>query len=307
MRRLIALLTALALTLSLVGCMAASQAEARAENSYALYFREKDLSTVRGGDAIRTESIQLDGSEEMGTQQLAEALLSRLLSGPTDETLENPIPEGTQMLSCMIRGARAMVDFSSAYGTLSGVALTLADYCTTLTLTQIPGISSVSITVRGQQLAYRDKQTFTRSDALLTSLEDVVARLDVKLYFLDTSGALTAEPRKLELYEGDSSVKVLLAALQAGPQDETLRSALPEGFSVQSIWSEDDTCYVNLPSSAESSLPDGEAVTAALTALAESLGSLENIHQVHYLVDGEAAERYAGAAIGEDFLPEAAG
>ena len=46
-----------------------------------------------------------------------------------------------------IRGSHAKVDLSAAYRSLSGIDLTLADYCVTLTLTQISAIRSVSIPV----------------------------------------------------------------------------------------------------------------------------------------------------------------
>ena len=82
-------------------------------------------------------------------------------------------------------GAYAKVDLSSNYRSLSGVALTLADYAITLTLTQLPQIAIVSITVRGQDLAYRDTQTFTARDVLLSSNEDVIGTVPATLYFLD--------------------------------------------------------------------------------------------------------------------------
>ena len=39
------------------------------------------------------------------------------------------------------------VDFSSTYGTLSGIDLTLADYSVVLTLTQLEEVETVMITV----------------------------------------------------------------------------------------------------------------------------------------------------------------
>ena len=42
------------------------------------------------------------------------------------------------------------VDFSSTYGTLSGIDLTLADYSVVLTLTQLEEVETVMITVGGE-------------------------------------------------------------------------------------------------------------------------------------------------------------
>lgn len=84
------------------------------------------------------------------TRELAEYLVTELLAGPEDAALTSAIPEETTLLSLELDGTRAKVDLSSRYRLLSGVALALADYAITLTLTQLPEISAVSVTVRGQ-------------------------------------------------------------------------------------------------------------------------------------------------------------
>ena len=108
-------------------------------------------------------------------------LMQELLAGPQDETLRSTIPAGTALLSLDMEGSRALVDLSTPYGTLSGVALTLADQAITLTLTQLPDIMSVKITVRGRELAYREKQVFAARDVLLAPEGDVVSTVDVML------------------------------------------------------------------------------------------------------------------------------
>ena len=187
MRKLVSLLLCAAALLS--GC--ARGGESQQGTAYSLYFLEADLESVPGGDALRAETVYLE--EDLGTTALAEALVERLLEGPSDATLENPIPAGTSLLSLELNGAYAKVDLSSNYRSLSGVALTLADYAITLTLTQLPQIAIVSITVRGQDLAYRDTQTFTARDVLLSSNEDVIGTVPATLYFLDEEGRLTPE------------------------------------------------------------------------------------------------------------------
>lgn len=126
--------------LLLFGCASGGE-----ETGKLLYFQERDLRAAAGGGALRTETIQV---EETETQAVAEALVEALLRGPLDETLKSPIPKGTALLSLELQGSRAVVDFSAPYGTLSGVALTLADQAVALTLTQLPDILSVQITVR---------------------------------------------------------------------------------------------------------------------------------------------------------------
>lgn len=296
MRKLVSLLLCAAALLS--GC--ARGGESQQGTAYSLYFLEADLESVPGGDALRAETVYLE--EDLGTTALAEALVERLLEGPSDATLENPIPAGTSLLSLELNGAYAKVDLSSNYRSLSGVALTLADYAITLTLTQLPQIAIVSITVRGQDLAYRDTQTFTARDVLLSSNEDVIGTVPATLYFLDEEGRLTPEERTLDLYEGDTQVSAVARALELGPENRSLRLVQPEEFQVKSVWLEEDVCYVNLSSSQLETLPEETDMPMILQALALSLCSLDTVSEVRFLVDGDFAAEYGGASIAAPYI-----
>lgn len=270
-----------------------------AENAFQLYFREDDLTASSGGDVFQTETVCLE--EGLDTEETVAALLAKLLAGPEDELLRSALPAGTTLLSSQVEGQRAIVDFSAAYGTFSGVRLTMADYAVTLTLTQLPEISSVKITVRGQELAYRDKQVFTARDVLLSSEEDVVSTVEAALYFLDEGGSLVEEWHTLELYEGDTQVTAVVRALENAPETKGLSVALPEGFRTRSIWQEEDTCYVNLSSTLLGSLGSNVPLETALGALSRSLCSLDAVSEVRFLVDGEFEERYGDVDISEPY------
>lgn len=254
--------------------------------AYLLYFQEADLSFSAGEGAFRTENVYLFDDETRTSRQLAEALMGELLKGPSDETLKSPLPAGTSLLSLQLAGDRATVDLSAAYDTLSGVALTLADSAIAMTLSQVPEISSVQITVRGRELAYRERQVLNIREVLLTPEEDVVSTVDARLYFLNQEGRLIPEARTLELYEGDTQVSAVAAALESGPENRELLSPLPEGFQVKSVWLEEDVCYVNLSSALLEGLEEN-AVGIALQALENSLLSLEGVEEARFLVDGE--------------------
>lgn len=276
-------------------CSACAPAERETpENRYQLYFRGSDLTASSGGDVFETEPMDLP--EGLDAQSAAEALLEGLLAGPRSELLRSTLPAGAALLSTKVEGSRALVDFSAAYSTLSGVRLTLADYAVTLTLTQLPEITSVKITVQGQELAYRDKQVFTARDVLLSSEEDVVGTVEASLYFLSEAGELTEERRTLDLYEGDTQTAAVIRALEGAPETKGLITALPEGFRVRSVWQEEDMCYVNLSSALLEGL--GEAsVDTALRSLSESLCSLDTVEEVRFLVDGEFDEQYGGGEL----------
>lgn len=279
------------------GC--AYAALANQPNSYVLYFREADLKMAVGSDALRAETVQLEEVPET-VDELAELLLQRLLEGPEDETLRNTIPAGTTLLSLDVEMGQAAVDLSAPYATLSGVALTLADYAITMTLTQLDEISSVKITVLGQELAYREKQVFQTRDVLLSPKEDVVGNIQVRLYFPDAEGILQPEERTLDLFEGDTQVNVVTRALELGPETKGLSPIFPEGFRVRNLWVEETVCYVNFSSVLLGYLV--EENEQVLESLCRSLCSLESVGEVRFLVDGESCEDYQGIPLGTPYV-----
>lgn len=280
MKRRLCLL--LALLLLLPGC----RREEPARTAYALYFQEADLTYSAGESPFRTETVYLYDAETDSAPRLAEALISELLKGPADETLKSTLPAGTTLLSLEIEGDRARVDLSPSYESLSGVALTRADSAIAMTLSQVPEVSSVQITVRGRELAYREQPVLNLRDILLTPEEDVISTVEARLYFLNQEGRLTAAEQILDLYEGDTQVSAVAKALEGRPEGRDLLSPLPEGFQVKSVWLEEDICYVNLSSALLEGLGES-ALQTALRALEDSLSSLEAVEEVRFLVDGE--------------------
>ncbi len=280
MKRRLCLL--LGLLLLLPGC----RREEPARTAYALYFQEADLTYSAGESPFRTETVYLYDAETDSAPRLAEALISELLKGPADETLKSTLPAGTTLLSLEIEGDRARVDLSPSYESLSGVALTLADSAIAMTLSQVPEVSSVQITVRGRELAYREQPVLNLRDILLTPEEDVISTVEARLYFLNQEGRLTAAEQILDLYEGDTQVSAVAKALEGRPEGRDLLSPLPEGFQVKSVWLEEDICYVTLSSALLEGLGES-ALQTALRALEDSLSSLEAVEEVRFLVDGE--------------------
>ena len=219
-------------------------------------------------------------------------LVAELLKGPADPTLKSPFPKGTALLSAEQKGTELRMDLSAAYSTLSGVGLSLADYAITLTLTQLPDVARVRITVAGRELDYRSRQVFLARDILTVPKEDVVGTVDASLYFVNGDGALTAEARTLNLYEGDTQVSAVVRALENGPETKGLSTVLPEGFKVRKVWLEEEICYVSLSSALLEGQPEPETLSQAVLALEQSLLSLESVEEVRFLVDGELADTY---------------
>ena len=288
------ILALLAALVAFASC--AKSAQEDEESGYALYFLS-DLDASGGGDAIAASSVRFTPDETMSTEDCVRALMELLLAGPDEAALHSPIPEGTALRSLKVSGRRAEIDLSAQYARLSGIDLSLADYCITLTLSQLPNVNAVSITANGSELPYRKTQVLLSADTLLSSRESGLRPITVQLYFLDSeTGELRAEQQTLALYEGQTRVNALLEALAQGPEDDSLISLLPEDFSVVSSRIENGVCYLSIP--ANVSLPEDEGTRALLFgSLEKSILSLSGVDEVQILIEGESG---VGPAVAMD-------
>ena len=182
MRRRLSLTAALVLLLSLLCACAAQHAQEMDENGYELYFLS-DPNSAGGGDAIRTQEKRLTLDGAMETEDCVRALMEALLAGPDEPSLSSPIPEGTALKSLKVSGRRAQIDLSAQYARLTGIDLSLADYCITLTLTQLPNVNAVSITADGRELPYRETQVRSRRIRCFSSRESGLRPITVSLLF----------------------------------------------------------------------------------------------------------------------------
>lgn len=217
----------LCLALLLTGCAASRRTPKQT-------FRIYGLSGAPGGDAISAVDVDWSERKSLTVDQQAQAALEQLLGACTEPGYRTPIPQGVTLRSCQLTGGMALVDFSQGYEQLSGIDLTIADYCVTLTLSQLPGISVVRITV-----------------------------------------------------------EAIMSALMEGPQTESLSPLLPEGFQMLTVRVESGTCYLNLPRSDVSLLPEGlETQQLLVRGLVNSLCSANGVDRVQLLLDGQVAASF---------------
>ena len=277
---------ALALMLALTAC-GISQAPQEEETGYLLYYLAEN-EDARGGDLIRGSYEDLPVAEDASVEAKAKAVVRQLIAGSSDGSLRSPFPEDVRLLSLSIQDRRATVDLSSGFSQLSGVELAMADYCLTLSLTGLEGISAVAVTSQGRAVGQQPKQLFYERDVLLSNMGDVLQTVEVTLYFLNSEGALEGEQRTLEIYEGQTLAENLVSALLAGPENRELTAVIPEDFMINSIRVDEGVCYVNISQESLASLPQEEASQKLiLWSLADSLYSVETINELRLVSDGE--------------------
>ncbi|WP_297212297.1 GerMN domain-containing protein [uncultured Flavonifractor sp.] len=158
----ISILILTGMLLSLMGCTPET-GEPSEPGDYRIYYSA--LEDRYAAMAVGYEAWTLPE----GTRPLP-GLLKALLRGPSGQELTSPFPDGVRLLNWeLLEEGCLHLDLSEQYGSLTGVELTVADACLTLTLCQVPGVESVYVTVEGEEIPYRPIQQLTLADVLLST------------------------------------------------------------------------------------------------------------------------------------------
>lgn len=292
MRGKTAALIGLILALIILSCCEADQEET---DGPVLWFAGDVSNWNEASGAV--ESTPYTGELEV------EPLLAALLAGPGRESgLKSPFPAGTALLDWSLSDGLLSLDLSEPYGTLEGLDLTLADYCLTLTLTQIERVERLAVTVEGKPLKGCYWDQMDASQALLSGAEERPVEVSADLYFPRAAGrGLGVESRTFQIAEGDVLAEQVMLALLNGPEDQELSTAIPEGTDLRSMRLEDGVCYVDLSQELLDGLPQSEELqTLLIYSIVDTLGNLTTVDSVCLQVEGETLSR-----LGEVELPPA--
>lgn len=130
-----------------------------------IYFKNIETNT------LVPESICIDVKELSENPYIK--LLTLLASGPSNDKLESPLPEGTTINNAYLKGNTVYVDFSKEFINNSPTGIEeegLLVYSIVNTLTELNEVSSVKILINGEEnLAFSDnainfKEEFVRND-----------------------------------------------------------------------------------------------------------------------------------------------
>lgn len=280
MRRGLGLLLALALLLS--GC----GGQETAEQGPLLYYAVQD-SGEYAASALQGE-VWAEGPEA----PTVEDYVNKLLEPPQDPRLRTIFPQGLKLLSWQLEEGVLTLDVSEEYSELTGIALTLANGCLTLTLTQLEGVEQVAVMVEGQPLP-EGGDPLSAGDLLLTGEAADPVTLGFQLYFpLSDGSGLGTEYRQAELSGARLSdqINVVLLLLVQGPGDSEEMAASFDGLESQ-LDSQlvDGVCLLTLTEGwAQVLAGDG----LALQALVNSLCELDGVTALAF--DGAGAADLSG-------------
>lgn len=258
--------------------------------AYRLYFASRDDQIE---SAVGSESCDLP---ETGDQ--VEEMMDLLLAGPTSKDLVSPFPEGVALKNWSLEDGVLKLNLSEQYNRLAGIGLTIADYCITLTMCQLPRINTVIISVEGELISFRDHQTLRVSDVLLSASDEEDGNITVTLYFPREDGkSLGSEQRNLAVGKGVTTSAAVVSALLAGPTEKGLVSLMPKDTGLLDVRLENGVCYVNFSAAfTASALKDDSQGALLLYSVVNTLGSLSGVEKVQLLVEGETIPSFGGVS-----------
>ncbi|MBP3304341.1 MAG: GerMN domain-containing protein [Oscillospiraceae bacterium] len=154
MKRMIAAFLLLALLTGLTAC---ANKKDSIQEPVAFYYRRADITYGSSDSVILSEFA--DAADCNGDTTL---LLKQYLKGPQSETLAQTFPVGTTVLSLTVEENTADILLSSQFARLSGIDLTIACACLTLTALKLTGTETVVIhahhnTLNGMEQIVMDK------------------------------------------------------------------------------------------------------------------------------------------------------
>lgn len=281
-RRLFLLLTALGIICMAAGC--GEKEQGVQEGTISVYYINKAETRITPVAHV------LEAQDAAG--QVEEAV-NFLMENPVELSLRTAV-NGYSIKGWELQESLLVLDVSGEYRNITPTTEVLVRAAIVRTMTQIPGVEHVAMTVEGEAL----------TDALGAPVGPMAADLFIDnagneinayekvwltLYFANETGDKLVPTSVRKVYNSNISLeKLVVESLIAGPEadSEGVFPVINPNTKVLGVTVKDGTCYVNLDDSFMTQIYN---VTGDVTiyAIVNSLAELSNINRVQFSVNGD--------------------
>lgn len=231
-------------------------------------------------------------------EQLAE-LLECLATVPDKLEYKAPLSMGFQLLDVTLKDGLLQLDVDAAYGNLSPTTEVLVRAALVRTLTQLPNVNYVGITVEGTQLydsvgklvGWMNAERFINNDGNEINTYELTR---VKLYFANEEGNKLIAAYREKHYSTNTPIeRFVVEELIAGPsgQVQGLYPCINPQTKVINVMTKDGICYVNLDSGFLT-VQNNVSTEVAVYSVVNSLVELSNVNKVQILINGEIPSNF---------------
>lgn len=264
------------------------------ENAFQVYFVSNSETRVE----VHTHVMEAVEPKEQ-IRELMECL------GTNPEKLEYkaPLSMGFEVLDMkQEENGRLQINVSAAYRELSVTTEVLVRAAIVRTLTQLPDVSAVMITVEGNPL-YDSKNNevgWMNADQFINNDGNEINTYElarVRLYFADESGTkLIAADREKHYSTNTPLERFVVEELIAGPSGriEGLYPSVNGETKIVNVTTKDGICYVNLDGSFLT-VVNNVSTEVSIYAIVNSLVELSNVNKVQILINGEVPASFSSA------------
>jgi germination protein M len=252
-----------------------------------------DISYINKNETkLVTETHYLESRD---TKDMIVEVLTLLCSVPDNKELRATLTGGTNIITYTYDSEQVTVSLGEKYKDLPSTTEVLTRAAIVRSLTNIPDVKYVMITINGEPLmdASGNPVGIMTADMFVdnagTQVDTVDSKVNLKLYFANEAGdGLVAVNRELSHNADVSNVpmeKLVVEQLIGGPvSDETYPTINPETKLVN-ITVKDGICYVTLDSAFITAV-NNVTTDVTIYSIVNSLVELSNINKVQISIDG---------------------
>lgn len=287
MKKIVNLLLCFACVMLMAAC---GEENDNNSNIYSVYYISNSETKVE----VHEYEMQSTSDEE----QLQE-LITCLSTGPKKPTYKAPLAMGFKVLNVKNDEGKLLLDVDAAYTQMPATKEVLVRAALVRTLTQLPKVSYVGITVEGEQLydnageavGWMNADQFINNDGNDINTYELIK---VKLYFANEDGdKLIAAYRQKHYSTNTPLERFVVEELITGPSGKVsgLYPTIKPETKIISIMTKDGICYVNLDDSFLN-VVNNVSTNVAVYSIVNSLVELPNINKVQILVNGEVPSSF---------------
>ena len=166
MKNLLCVILILALSFTLAACASPKE---DIKDPVSFYYRQLEMDYGNAPSAIAKEI-----RDAQSRRQDYSYLLSLYFKGPEEYSLYNPFPRSTTVKSFALQDGAVDLQLSSAFASLSGLDLSIACACLTITVCEMTGAEQVTISAADSLLDGNPKITMSLKDLLLSDDSNIV-------------------------------------------------------------------------------------------------------------------------------------
>ncbi|MCX4297638.1 MAG: GerMN domain-containing protein [Lachnospiraceae bacterium] len=266
------------------------------------YLNKKETKLV-------TETHYLESTD---TKDMIVEVLKLLCAVPDNKELKATLTSGINIITYSYDGEQVIVSLGEKYKELSRTTEVLTRAALVRSLTNIPGINYVMLTVNGEALTDLSGNAIGIMTADMfvdnagTQVETVESKVNLRLYFANETGdGLIAVNRELTHNADVSNVpmeKLVVEQLISGPANNETFPTISSDTKLVNITVKDGVCYLTFNSAILTTV-NNVTTDVTIYSIVNSLVELSNINKVQISIednkDGKFRDKYEASTVFE--------